>query len=122
MKKSTFWAGVIAIFLAFSFIVGTVYAGRLYIKPNLERNRAERLLDEAEMEFRNGKLHITLSPEISVEEFRIAKEKIAQAIEIIEKYGEGYFTPGDVDDFTERMRECDLWIRRSQQAIRDQSR
>ena len=100
------------------FISYNVYGGKLYIKPQLEIKRAERLLNEAEQDFRNGKIHITLSPEIACTEFEMAKDKYKQAIEIIEDYGEGYYTPGDVEDFTKRMNECAIWIKNSSLQIK----
>ncbi|MDD5439609.1 MAG: hypothetical protein PHS37_05440 [Candidatus Omnitrophica bacterium] len=114
--------------LIFSLCIGTaiislpktVFAGKLYIKPDLEIKRAERLLDEAETEFRNGKVHITLSPDIAEPEFVLSKQKYQQAIELIERYGAGQYTPGDVDDFRKRMGECDLWIQKAKDQLKAQ--
>lgn len=93
--------------------------GKLYIKPELERARAARLLQEGDADFRNGKIHITLSPEIALEEFKLAKERYKQAVEIIKIYGEGYFTPGDLDDFEKKVKECDSWTLKASQGIKD---
>jgi len=113
----------------FLFVIGSIaviagmfphllYAGKLYIKPDLEVKRAERLLSEADADFRNGKVHITLSPDIALPEFELAQDKYKQAIELIERYGAGNYTPGDVDDFRKRMNECDLWIQKSKDQIK----
>jgi hypothetical protein len=100
-----------------AFISINVFAGKLYIKPDLERKRVARLLSEADSDFRNAKIHIGLSPELALPEFESSKEKYKQAIEIIDKYGEGYYTPGDLDDFSNRVKECDTWISKSQEAL-----
>ncbi len=109
---------VVFLMLAASFSLN-VFAGKLYIKPELERKRADRLLDEAESDFRNAKIHLTFSPEISLTEFTLAKEKFKQAVEIIEQYGAGYYTPGDVDDFQNRIKECDIWITNAMKKVRE---
>lgn len=88
----------------------TVMAGKLYIKPELERKRVARLLEEADSDFRTAKVHMTLSPETALTEFQLARDKFKAAIEIIQDYGEGYYTPGDVEDFEKRIRECEMWI------------
>jgi len=110
---------VIAMLLAVSAMLAyNAFGGKLYIKPELERNRAARLLSEADADFRNGKIHITLSPEISVTEFQLAKEKYKQAVELIEIYGAGYYSPGDIEDYNNKTKECDIWIRKSSQEIK----
>jgi len=113
--KGILFLGVITIvvFCAYKH----VSAGNLYIKPDLEMKRTARLLEEADADFRNGKIHISLSPEIALLEFDHSKSKYKQAVEIIEKYGQGSFTPGDVEDFKARMQECDLWIQKSKDSL-----
>jgi len=111
-----FLLGVIVVFSVI-FTTINVYAGKLYIKPELERKRAARLLNEADLEFRNGKIHITLSPEIAYREFELSKKKYKQAIELIETYGAGYYTPGDVEDFNTRIEECELWMEKCRDRV-----
>jgi len=120
MRKVSGFVLVIIVGVACILFVSQVYAGKLYIKPELELKRAKRLLNEANSDFRNGKLHISFSPEISFTEFELARKKYKQAIEIIEKFGAGHYTPGDVSDFTNRMNECTHWTKKSQQAIDNQ--
>lgn len=100
----------LALSLTMVLIGNNVIAGKLYIKPDLERNRAERLIQMANKDFWNAKIHMTLSPETAITEFKQAKRKFKDAIAIIESFGAGYYTPGDVEDMTKRMKECDQWI------------
>lgn len=119
-KRGFIFFSLVIVFIAV-LISSLVFAGNLYIKPNLERKRAERLLEEAEKEFSNAKVHITLSPEISIHEFELSRSKIKQAVELIEKYGEGYYSPGDVDDFNSRMKESEMWIEKCKKAIEEKT-
>lgn len=95
----------------------TAFAGKLYIKPDLELKRAARLIKEADTEFRSGKIHIALSPEIAIREFEVSMEKYEQVIEIVEKYGAGTYSPGDLEDLEDKMKQCEEWIKKSKQNI-----
>ena len=117
-SKSVYIITALALFILFTSV--NVFAGKLYIKPDLELKRAERLIDMADADFRNGKIHFTLSPEIALNEFKLAKEKYIQIIQILEKYGAGHYTPGDVQDFRNLINECELWLRKSQRTLDNQ--
>ena len=79
--------GTFLVFIAV-FASSYIFAGKLYIKPELELRRAERLVETADADYRNAKIHMLLSPEIAVKEFEQAWGKYKDAIEIIEKYGQ----------------------------------
>ena len=96
-------------------------AGKLYIKPDLEMKRAARLLKEADQDFRMAKVHLELSPAIARKEFEHAQKRYSQIIDIIQLYGAGYYTPGDIMDFETRIDECSLWIRKADENIRRKS-
>lgn len=87
-----------------------IFAGKLYIKADLELKRAARLVEMADSDYRNAKIHMLLSPDIASREFAQAHDKYKQAVEIIEVYGAGYYTPGDIEDLTQRKQECIQWI------------
>jgi len=93
----------------------TAFAGKLFIKPDLEIKRATRLLQEADTEFRSGKIHIALSPEIAIREFEVSMEKYEQVIEILDKYGAGIYSPGDLEDLEDKMKQCEEWIKSQKQ-------
>jgi hypothetical protein len=115
-KGEHFFKGAL-IFVVLAFISINVFAGKLYIKPDLERKRAARLLSEADADFRNAKIHIALSPELALPEFESSKEKYREAVEILDKYGEGFYTPGDLEDFSSTIKDCDTWIARAKEQL-----
>lgn len=113
----------VVFFLAAAVLISiNVFAGKLYIKPDLELKRSARLLEEANADFVNAKIHITRQPEIALTEFEMAKEKYREAISIIEVYGAGYYSPGDVDDFKNRIKECDIWLEKSAELLEQKKR
>ena len=63
-----------------------------------------------------------LSPEIAVREFEQAWRKYKDAIDIIEKYGAGRYTPGDIEDLDRLRKECIQWIDECKAAIREAER
>jgi hypothetical protein len=89
------------------------FAGKLYIKPELELKRASRLIREAENDFRTAKIHIALSPELAINEFESAMDKYEDIVVIIEKHGAGQYSPGALEDFEEKIEECEDWIKKS---------
>ena len=98
---------IIAIVMTIAVSINSrIFAGKLYIKPELELARAARLIDRADQDFRNAKIHMLLSPDISIREFEEARRKYEDAIKIIEEYGAGHYTPGDIQDLSHRSREC----------------
>ncbi len=109
---------ILFILLLFALAANIVFAGKLYIKPELERKRAARLLDEADSDFRNAKIHLDFSPEIAITEFENAMRKYKDAVEIIEQYGAGYYTPGDVEDYLQRAKECQAWINKCREQLK----
>jgi hypothetical protein len=93
------------------------FAGKLFIKPKLELKRATRLIREAENDFRTGKIHIALSPELSIHEFTSAMNKYEDIVVIIDKYGAGTYSPGALEDFEDKIEECEDWIKKAKRTM-----
>ena len=99
--------------LVLGVVIGIAYAGKLYIKPQLQINRANRLLEEAEDEFNWGKTHFALSPEVSASEFQSAAEKYNTAADILEEWGEGYAIPADIIDYRNKAKQGLEWYEKA---------